>query len=307
MLNIHPTIIPITHQNNCIFIVIGKYGESPKLPYIPGNEGAAEVLEYGKNVKNLNVGDTVIAIGGLIGTWRSHAIFQSKDILKVPPNVDKVSAATATVNPATAFRMLRDFVKLNTGDTVIQNGANSAVGQAAIQLCKIWNLRSVNVIRDRPNVGELKEKLQSLGATEVLTEEEIRTTTLFKSGSLPLPKLGFNCVGGKSATNIMRHLAKTGVLVTYGAMSREPLTIPNAALIFKNIAFRGFWVSQWYKDHSMEERQQMYDELFALMASQQFQPPAHRMISLDQYQDAMIELADIKGMVGEKILFDFTQ
>lgn len=52
--------------------------------------------------------------------------------------------------------MLKDFVPLNPGDTVIQNGANSAVGQLVIQLCKVWNYRSVNVIRDRPNVQELK-------------------------------------------------------------------------------------------------------------------------------------------------------
>lgn len=289
------------------FFFTGKYGESPKLPFIPGNEGVAEVLECGKNVKNVQVGDRVIPIGGLVGTWRTHAIFPNQDLFKVPPNVDNVNAATIIVNPATAFRMLRDFVELSPGDTVIQNGANSAVGQAVIQLCKIWNLRSVNVIRDRPNVGELKDKLKALGATEVLTEEEVRITALFKSKSLPAPKLGFNCVGGKSATNVMRHLANKGKLVTYGAMSREPLTIPNSALIFKDIAFHGFWVSRWTKEHTLEERQKMYSDLFQLMGTGQFAPPSHRFISLDEYKEAMIQLADVKGMVGEKILFDLTR
>lgn len=45
-----------------------------------------------------------------------------------------VEAATIAVNPATAYRMLKDFVPLKSGDTVIQNGANSAVGQAVIQV-----------------------------------------------------------------------------------------------------------------------------------------------------------------------------
>lgn len=258
-------------------------------------------------MQDIQVGDRVIPIGGLVGTWRTHAIYPNQELLKVPSNVDNVNAATITVNPATAFRMLRDFVKLSPGDTVIQNGANSAVGQAVIQLCKVWNLRSVNVIRNRPNIDELKDKLKSLGATEVLTEEEIRTTTLFKSKSLPSPKLGFNCIGGKSATNIVRHLANKGVLVTYGAMSREALTIPNSALIFKDIAFRGFWVSRWSKENPLEERKKMYNELFDLMGSGQFEPPIHRLVPLDQYKDVMIELSDVKGMVGEKILFDFTQ
>ena len=39
-----------------------------------------------------------------------------------------------SVNPCTSFRMLNDFVQLEDNDVVIQNGANSAVGQAVIQV-----------------------------------------------------------------------------------------------------------------------------------------------------------------------------
>lgn len=264
-------------------------------------------MKCGKNVSNVAIGDRVIPFKSLLGTWRTHALFPSESVYKIPSDVANVDAATITVNPSTAFRMLRDFVKLNPGDTVIQNGGNSAVGQAVIQLCKIWDLRSVSVIRNRPDLDELKSKLKSLGATEILTEEEIRTTTLFKSGKLPAPKIGFNCVGGKSATNVARYLANRGVLVTYGAMSREPLTIPNSALIFKDIAFRGFWMSRWSKERSAEERNEMYEELFKLMASGQFKPPLHRLISIDEYKEAMVQLTDVKGMTGEKIMFDFTK
>lgn len=242
-----------------------------------------------------------------MGTWRTHAIWPAKSVHKISPKISNVDAATITVNPPTAYRMLKDFVKLKAGDTVIQNGANSAVGQAVIQLCKIWNYRSVNVVRNRPNIDELKCTLKSLGATEVLTEEEIRVTTLFKSGALKAPRLGFNCVGGKSATNISRHLTNNGVLVTYGAMSREPLTIPNSALIFKDNTFRGFWMSKWSKEHCAEDRIHMYDELFELMVTGQFAPAVHRLVSLDSYKEAMVQLTDLKGMAGQKILFDFTQ
>lgn len=265
------------------------------------------MLAHGANVKNLAVGDRVIPFESGMGTWRTHAIYPSQKLHKVPRNIEHIDAATITVNPSTAYRMLRDFVTLNKGDTIIQNGANSGVGQTVIQLCKMWGINSVNVIRNRPNVDELKASLKSLGATEVLTVEEIRTTTLFKSGTLPAPRIGFNCVGGKSATNIMRYLGTNGVLVTYGAMSREALTIPNGPLIFKNIAFRGFWMTKWSKEHSTEERQQMYNELFKHMACEDLQPPAHRFIGLNEFGAALEELADVKGMTGGKILFNFTE
>lgn len=45
--------------------------------------------------------------------------------------------------------MLTDFRSLSAGDYVIQNGANSAVGQAVIQIAAARNLRTINVVRDR--------------------------------------------------------------------------------------------------------------------------------------------------------------
>lgn len=83
-------------------------------------------------------------------------------------------AATVTVNPLTALRMLEDFTTLKsgtatsvislnffflsffqvtnwvpTGDAVVQNGATSIVGQCIIQLAKNRGIHSVNIIRDR--------------------------------------------------------------------------------------------------------------------------------------------------------------
>jgi mitochondrial enoyl-[acyl-carrier protein] reductase / trans-2-enoyl-CoA reductase len=85
-----------------------------------------------------------------------------------------VEAATMSVNPCTAYRMLKDFVPLKSGDVVIQNGANSAVGQCVIQMCRAEGIKSVNIVRNRPDVDQLKRELQDLGADFVLTEEELR-------------------------------------------------------------------------------------------------------------------------------------
>lgn len=84
------------------------------------------------------------------------------------------SAATIAVNPCTAYRMLKDFENLKEGSTVIQNGANSAVGQAVIQIAKFFNINTINVVRDRPDFESLRSHLISLGATHVVVENELR-------------------------------------------------------------------------------------------------------------------------------------
>lgn len=73
--------------------------------------------------------------------------------------------------------MLHDFVFLNKGDVIIQNGANSACGQNVIQLARIFGYQTVNIIRNRsePDLENLKNHLKSLGARYVLTEEELRS------------------------------------------------------------------------------------------------------------------------------------
>ena len=70
--------------------------------------------------------------------------------------------------------MLRDFVNLKPGDSIIQNGGNSAAAQNVIQFCKAWGIKSINVVRNRPDIDKLREHLSNLGATYVLTEEELR-------------------------------------------------------------------------------------------------------------------------------------
>ena len=93
---------------------------------------------------------------------------------KVPNDITLEMAATLRTNPASAYQMLHDFVRLRPGDVVIQNGSNSAVGQAVIQIANKIEVKTVNVVRDRENLDELKKHLLNLGADWVWTEEEHR-------------------------------------------------------------------------------------------------------------------------------------
>lgn len=57
-------------------------------------------------------------------------------------------------------------------------------------------------------------------------------------------------------------------MVTYGGMSKKPVTIPTSLFIFKNIQLRGFWLSKWVETHSPAERQKMLDDLFDMIRNQ---------------------------------------
>lgn len=188
---------------------------------IPGTEGVGEVLSVGSSVKGLTTGDWVVPakfnfgtrptasfiiysftnVTTLFlikkkGTWRTHAVVGQKDILKVRQNIKPEYISTISVTPCTAYRLLHDFVNLKEGDVVIQNGANSAVGQAVNQLAKLKGIKTINIIRDRVNWDECVERMKAYGAYMVIDYEMVRKRD-FKAliGDLPPPKLALNCIG----------------------------------------------------------------------------------------------------------------
>lgn len=226
----------------------GVYGIKPDLPFTLGNEGFGEVVKVGSHVQKFRVGDWVIPGTNAWGTWRSHAIESERNLRKIANDLNPPMAATISVNPCTAYRMLQDFEPLKEGDSVIQNAANSAVGQHVIQIARHMGLRTVNIVRNREGIDKLKEELVQIGADYVLTEEELRSTKIFGS-QVPPPKLALNCVGGKSVIGLIKVMADNGTVVTYGGMSRQPQAIPAGAYIFKNLKFLGYWMTRWNWQH----------------------------------------------------------
>ena len=81
--------------------------------------------------------------------------------------------------------------------------------------------------------------------------------------------LGLNCVGGKSASAVVRALSPKGVMVTYGGMSRQNFPFPTGPQIFKRLRFEGFWLSEWSKEHPAEKRKTI-DEIVELIRDGKF-------------------------------------
>eukprot|EP00455_Lapot_gusevi_P040563 TRINITY_DN459_c0_g1_i3.p1 TRINITY_DN459_c0_g1~~TRINITY_DN459_c0_g1_i3.p1 ORF type:complete len:320 (+),score=134.24 TRINITY_DN459_c0_g1_i3:33-962(+) len=267
-------------------MVEGTYGIRPQLPAVGGNEGAAVVVATGPDVKNLAVNDIVIPATPGFGTWRTHALAEENSFDKIP-QLPAEYAATLAVNPATAFRLLHDFVSLKPGDVVVQNAANSVVGQCVIQLAKAQGVKTINIIRDRPNYADAVNQLKALGADVVVTEEFARSAEMNQVLSdLQKPALALNAAGGAASTDLVRLVGHNGVVVTYGGMSKQPVIVPTSALIFKNVQLRGFWLSRWITQNSRTERQEMLASLAKLVSAGQLKWAMERK-SFSQFESAL--------------------
>lgn len=276
----------------------GKYPIKQPLPATPGMEGAGVVIETGSAVRDLAVG-TQVVLPHSFGTWREVAVIAADKLVAVPAEIEPIQAAMLKVNPITAWRMIHDFVTLQPGDWLIQNAANSGAGQCVIQIARELGLKTVNVVR-RP---ELVEELRSLGGDVVLVDgENLRDEVADATGKAPM-RLALNAVGGENALRVAKCLASDGTMVTYGAMSLQPLAIPNGMLIFKNLRFTGFWVNKWYDAATPEQRGETFAPLFEMAQRGLLRTKVEKTYPLSEAQGAIAHASQNKR--SGKIVFAF--
>jgi trans-2-enoyl-CoA reductase len=276
----------------------GKYPVRAELPATPGFEGAGIVVDVAADVKSLANGALVI-LPHNVGTWRDAVVVKADDLVVVPEGIKPVHAAMLKINPMTAWRLLHDYVDLARGDWLIQNAANSAAGRAVIQFARQLGYKTVNVIRR----SELIDELRAEGGDVVLVDSEnLRREVEDVIGGPPV-RLGLNAVGGESALRLANCLAPGSTLVTYGAMSLQPLKIPNGLLIFKDLRFRGIWINKWYDNATPAQRMEAFQHLFEMAKRGLLQTKVEKAYPLSEAKTAVAQAA--RGQRSGKIIFEF--
>lgn len=274
-----------------INFIEGVYGIKPQLPAIAGLEGCGEVLAVGEGVGGIENGTMVMRLRGQ-GSWASHQIVPADDLLVLPPGLDPLQAAMLKVNPMTAWLMITGGGQPAPGSWLAQNAANSGVGQCVIQIAKALGLHTMNLVR-RP---EAIPPLLDLGADTVMLDEPG-----WVESAPARPPLALNAVGGDSATRLMDVLADKGRLVTYGAMSKQGLKVPNKFLLFKGIELHGFWLTRWLREAPAAEIAAAYHRLAGWMAAGELRMAVEATYPLSRATEAILRAREEKR--GGKILF----
>jgi trans-2-enoyl-CoA reductase len=276
----------------------GKYPVRAELPATPGFEGAGIIVDVGAEVKGLTSGSLVI-LPHNVGTWREAVAVRADELVVVPAGIKPVHAAMLKINPMTAWRLLHDYVDLARGDWLIQNAANSAAGRAVIQIARELGYKTVNIVRR----SELIDELRAEGGDVVLVDSEnLRHDVEDAIGGPPI-RLGLNAVGGDSALRLANCLAPGSTLVTYGAMSLQPLKIPNGLLIFKDLRFRGIWINKWYDNATPAQRMEAFQHLFEMAKHGLLQTKVEKAYPLSEAKTAVAHAA--RGQRSGKIIFEF--
>jgi NADPH:quinone reductase-like Zn-dependent oxidoreductase len=264
-----------------IATVAGMYGVRPKLPAVPGNEGVGRVVKV-EGEAPVKPGDIVFLPMG-VGTWRTHLKAKANRLLPVPAGADLHQMSMLSINPPTADLLLREFVKLERGEWVLQNAANSAVGRYLISLAKLEGYKTINVVRR----ADVTKELTALGADVVLEDgEDLPKRVHQATGGAPV-RLAVDAVAGSATLRLGEAMAPNGTVVNYGAMSGKAPSLTPAALIFKNVTLKGFWLVHWLNTASREAQVALMSRMAKLVADGTLHAPVEATFTLEDIREAL--------------------
>lgn len=184
------------------------------LPRVSGLDIAGEVVEIGKDIVDLSIGDLVFGMTNNFsgGVHSEYAIFDGNEIARAPSNISSLIASCVPLSAQTALQALRDHCKVAHGHKVLINGASGGVGHFAVQIAKTMGAE-VHAVCGSNHLDFVK----SLGA-DVVYDYTVEPSTRIPSTFHSV----FDVFGKFSRKDFSRQLGRNGIFVS---------TVPKMATI----------------------------------------------------------------------------
>jgi len=117
-----------------VYFRTGVY-KPPALPFIPGNEGAGEVVAVGEGVGDFAPGDRV-AYAATLGSYAEERIVPAQFLVHLPGSIDFETGAAMMLKGLTAQYLLRRTFRVEAGHTILVHAAAGGVGLILCQWAK---------------------------------------------------------------------------------------------------------------------------------------------------------------------------
>jgi NADPH2:quinone reductase len=117
-----------------VYLRTGLYPQASS-PFVPGMEGAGEVIAVGSGVTDLKVGDRV-AYAGPAGGYATERLIAADRVVKVPDGIDYKTAAAMMLQGMTVRYLVRKTFDVRPGTVCLWHAAAGGVGLIACQWVK---------------------------------------------------------------------------------------------------------------------------------------------------------------------------
>ncbi len=252
----------------------GLPGVKVAMPHILGSDAAGEVVEAGELCERIKPGQRVLVspgvscrqceacVSGRDNECRRYTLWGSSidgvnrelvpvpewALIPIPDDLDFEQAAAAPLVFLTAWHMLVGRARLQPGEDVLVLAASSGVGQAAVQVAKLFHCRVIATAGGEEKLAKAKE----LGADEVIDHyrqdiaAEVKRITNRRGVDVVVEH-----VGSATWQKSQESLASSGRLVTCGATTGYDVRLDLRHLFFKQLSQLGSFMGTLGELHAV--------------------------------------------------------
>ena len=279
----------------------GRYGVKPAPPCVPGFEGVGTVEACGGGLIARVMKDRRVAVAvEQGGTWASTVCVPAGRVFPVgsPETLPDEQAATFFVNPATAWVMTREVLRIGAGQWLLLTAGASALARMIVRLGRREGFKTCVVVRRDEQAATMTE----LGADAAIVFDaasdepaDLAEAVRSRCGAVPF---ALDPVGGPLAAAALGALAPEGRLLVYGSLSEEPIPVAPRPLIFNRHRIEGFALGDWLAGKSLAAKGRLFLRLRSLVAEGTLATDRVKWFELDDHAAALDPASTASGEKG---------
>jgi NADPH2:quinone reductase len=274
----------------------GKYQFQPPMPFTPGSELGGIISAVGEGVKDLQVGDRVMATPS-IGGMAEQVVANATSVRKIPDNMDFKTAAGFAMVYTTSYHALKQRAQIKPGETLLVLGASGGVGMAAVELGKLMGARVIAAASSDEKLEFVAQAepddLLNYGDGEL--KEKVKALTDDKGADVI-----YDPVGGDLFDQATRCINWNGRILVVGFTSgRIPEYKANLALL-KGASMVGVFLGRFRKEEP-EEYEKNFEELLEFYRQGKLKPIITQSFAMQDWVAAFNVFSERKVM-GKVVL-----
>tara|TARA_B000000460_G_scaffold196004_1_gene142661 strand:+ start:58 stop:1035 length:978 start_codon:yes stop_codon:yes gene_type:complete len=187
-----------------------------ELPSGIGAEGSGIIKEIGLKVTKFSVGDHVAYSGPPLGAYSTQRIYPTKNLVKVPKEIDLDTVATLMTKGLTAFYLLHKTFPVSSSDTILFHAAAGGVGQIFCQWAKSLGCKVIGTVGSEEKIKVAKKN----GCDFVInySKDNFAKKVLEFTNGKGVPVV-YDGVGKSTFEGSIESLKMRGMMVSFGNSS----------------------------------------------------------------------------------------
>ncbi|MFZ5780614.1 MAG: NADPH:quinone oxidoreductase family protein [Pseudomonadota bacterium] len=262
-------------------LALGRYQVKPPLPHIPGGEVSGWIDGVGSGVRDLAVGDRVLA--NVRGGFAQYALADAAAAKRIPDRMTLQQAAGFRINYVTALHGLRDRANIAPGERLLVFGAAAGVGLAAVQVGRLLGAKVIAVAST-----EQKRAFAAQHGADITLDRDIEGwRDRLKAAVGGGIDVVFDPVCGPLFQPAFRSLNWGGRHLVVGFVGGPIPALPANLPLMKGAALIGVDYRQFSAVFEVERADRELDELLGWVADGRLDPPVGRVFKFEDYREAL--------------------